>query len=61
MKTYKKKVITLEQSQEHVAKMSKWLALTPMQRLVILQEVNAKRGENYKTLSAGLGACLKYV
>lgn len=55
------KTITLQQSLEHISKMEKWLALTPMQRLLILQDVNLKRGKNYKTLSAGLNACLKYV
>lgn len=56
-----KKIISLEQSLNHMAKVEKWLALSPLQRSEILQTVNAQRGKNYKTLSAALGACLKHV
>ena len=55
------KTITLEQSQDHINKVSKWLLLSPLERLEILKKVNEKRGKNYKTLSAALNSCLKYV
>lgn len=56
-----KKIFTLEQSQAHIAKVEKWLLLSSMQRLNILQQVNEKRGKAYRTESAALGACLKTI
>lgn len=56
-----KKIYTVAQSQEHIAKVEKWLILSPMQRLDIFNKVNEARGKKYKTLSAALGACLKYL
>lgn len=56
-----KKIFTVRQSQEHIAKVEKWLALTPIQRLEIMKKVEQVRGKRYKTDSALLAACLKYV